>query len=139
LADPLAALAGMQERLAYYAANVAEYHAKFLDVSVRLSAERERAAQIGREQGNDAQQAYDRERVRPLVIENSVLVLNFRYFGLAALSMRRFVGGRMYLLLKVRNAASPQDAAWMMFLERYASFVADFETTVMPVLVDADF
>jgi hypothetical protein len=139
LADPLAALAGMKERLAYYAANVGDYHTRFLDAAGRLNAERDRAAQIGKEQGNEARQAYDREHVRPLVLENSALVLNYRYFGLAALQMRRFVGGRMYLLLKVRYAATPQDHAWTLFLEQYAAFVADFEDSIMPVLVDADF
>lgn len=139
LADPLLALAGMNERLTYYAANVGDYHDRYIDVNERLKAEREQAVKIGAEQGKDAQQAYDRERVRPLVLENSALVLNYRYFGLAALEMRRFVGGRMYLLLKARYAAAPQDPLWTLFLEQYAVFVGEFEKSIMPVLVDADF
>jgi hypothetical protein len=139
LADPLLALAGMSERLAYYAENVGTYYGKYLDVAARLKAERDQAVKIGTEQGKDAQQAYDREHVRPLVVEHSVLVLNFRYFGLAALDMRRFVGGRMYLLLKVKFAATPDDPTWRTFLDQYAGFVAEFESSIMPVLVDADF
>ena len=94
---------------------------------------------VGEEQGKDAQQAYDREFVRPLVLENSSLVLNYRYFGLAALSMRRFVGSRMYLMLKMKYVAAPEDALWKSFSEQYAAFVADFEKSIIPVLVDADF
>jgi hypothetical protein len=139
LADPLLALAGMSERLAYCAANVADYYGRFLKVSARLEAERAQAVKVGEEKGKDAQQEYDREFVRPLVLEKSSLVLNYRYFGLAALSMRRFVGSRMYLMLKVKYAAAPQDPAWPLFTEQYAAFVADFEKSIMPVLVDADF
>jgi hypothetical protein len=139
LADPLTAVAGMRERLSYYAANVADYHGRYLDVSARLQAAREQAVKVGEEKGKDVQQAYDREFVRPLVIENSSLVLNYRYFGLAALSMRRFVGSRMYLMLKVNYAAAPDDPAWRSFSEQFTAFVADFEAVIMPVLVDADF
>jgi hypothetical protein len=139
LADPLVALAGMRERLAYYAVNVADYHVRYLDVNARLEAERERAVKVGEEKGKDAQQAYDREFVRPLVLENSSLVLNYRYFGLAAFSMRRFVGSRMYLMLKMKYVAAPEDPLWRSFSDQYAAFVADFEKSITPVLVDADF
>ncbi|MCX7028589.1 MAG: hypothetical protein NTU62_00515 [Spirochaetes bacterium] len=139
LADPLAALDGIHERLAYYASNVAEYAGRHREVSARLAAERENAVKVGKEKGKDAQQEYDREFVRPLVLEASSLVLNYRWAGLAALSMRRFVGGRMYLLLKVKYAANLDDPTWTGFVDRYSSFVADFESGIMPVLVDADF
>jgi hypothetical protein len=139
LADPLLALAGMSERLAYYAANVSDYSTRYRDVNSRLKAERERAVKISTEQGSDAAKEYEREFVTPLVLENSSLVLNYRYFGLAAFSMRRFVGSRMYLMLKVKFAATPEDPVWTLFTERYAAFVAEFEKTIMPVLVDADF
>jgi hypothetical protein len=139
MADPLAALAGMRERLAYYAANVGYYHGRSLDLAARITAERDRAEKVGKEQGNEAQQAYDREHVRPLVLENAFLILNYRYFGLAALDMRRFVGSRMYLLLKVKYAASTGDPVWTRFQDQYTTFTADFENSIMPVLVDADF
>ncbi|MCX6376984.1 MAG: hypothetical protein NTU88_13290, partial [Armatimonadetes bacterium] len=41
LEDPMAAIAGMHDRLAYYASNVSDYHSRFIDVSSRLKAERE--------------------------------------------------------------------------------------------------
>lgn len=139
LADPLLALARMNERLAYYAEGVAGYYGRYLDVAARLKAEREQAVKVGAEQGKDAQQAWDREHVRPLLLEHSALVLNYRYFGLAALDMRRFVGSRMYLLLKAQYLAASDDPTWRTFLGLYADFVADFEKSIMPVLVDADF
>ncbi len=139
LSDPLGSLSGMNERLAYYVANATEYHDKALDVKARIDAEREQAVKVGAEKGREAQQAYDREFVRPLVLEHSSLVLNYRYFGLAALSMRRYVGSRMYLMLKLNYVAAPEDALWVAYSERYAAFVADFEHGIMPVLVDADF
>lgn len=139
LADPLAALSGMRDRLAYYTANVSDSYAWFLDAKSRLQAAREAMAEVGRKEGKDAAEAYEKQFVAPLVSENKSAVLEYRYYALAALEMRRFVGSRMYLLLKVAYAATPDDPTWKSFLGQYAAFVADFESGIVPVLVDADF
>jgi len=139
LAEPLAALAGMRERLAYYVSNVADFRAKYLDVNARLKAARENMIKVKQEKGADAAAAFEKEFVTPLVVQNGGLVLNYRYFGVAALSMRRFVGSRMYLMLKAKYAATPDDPVWTGFVERYADFLEEFEKSIVPVLVDADF
>jgi hypothetical protein len=139
LADPLLALAGMRERLAYYASNVADFRSRYLDVNSRLRVARENMIKVKQDQGADAAAVYEKEFVTPLVVQNGGLVLNYRYFGVVALSMRRFVGSRMYLMLKVKYAAAPEDPVWTAFAEQYAEFVKEFEKSIMPVLVDADF
>lgn len=139
LAEPLATLAGMRERLAYYALNVAEFRNRYLDVNARLKAARQTMIAMKQEQGADAAAAYENDVVTPLMVQNGGLVLNYRYFGVVALSMRRFVGSRMYLMLKVMYATTPEDPVWMDFLDQYAIFVNEFEKSIMPVLVDADF
>lgn len=139
LADPLSALTGMRERLSYYAENVSSYLARQRDVFAQLEAERDRMAKVREEKGKEAADTYEKEFVTPLVLTNSNLVLNYRYFGLAALSMRRFVGGRMYLLLKLKYLANPADPAWIGFVSQYEAFIAEFDSRIMPVLVDADF
>lgn len=139
LADPLAALSGMRDRLAYYAASVSASYGWFLDAKSRLKSAREAMAEVGQKEGKDAAAAYEKQFVAPLVSENQSAVLEYRYFGLAALEMRRFVGSRMYLLLKVAYAATPDAPAWTSFARQYAAFVADFERDIVPVLVDADF
>ena len=60
-------------------------------------------------------------------------MLNYRYFGISASVMRRFVGSRMYLLLKAKYAATPDDPVWEGFVEKYAEFVEVFEESIMPV------
>jgi hypothetical protein len=139
LSDPLAALDGLSQRLWYYSANALEYYAQQQETFARLEAERTQLGKVRAEKGKEAADAYEKESVTPLVHDNASLVLNYRYFALAALSMRRFVGGRMYLLLKMKYLSNPDDPAWTGFVARYKVFVSDFEASIMPVLIDADF
>lgn len=139
LVDPLASLEGMQERLAYYADNVKRSYARFLDVQARLEASRAAMAEEGRKDGQDAATAYEQRFVKPLRDEYRNAVLEYRYYARSALEMRTFVGSRMYLLLKVRYVAAPDDPVWQSFTRQYAAFLADFEDAIVPVLVDGDF
>ena len=100
LADPIAAVDGLQERLAYYAENAGAFRAEYATFKARLDAERQQVKAVEKEKGLEAAQAYEREHVSPLLQPTRNLFLNARYFLLAGFSMRRFVGGRMYLLLK---------------------------------------
>jgi steroid 5-alpha reductase family enzyme len=64
--------------------------------------------------------------------------MNVRFSALAALSLRRFVGGRLYVLMKERYINHPDDPAYKDFLSRYDSILSDFEKSIIPFLVQAD-
>jgi hypothetical protein len=139
LADPPAALVGLRERLLYYAVNAGDLRAKYQESKSLMDSERTLVKQIEKEKGLEAAQVYEREHVAPMIVPTQNLFLNARYFLLAAFSMRRFVGSRMYLLLKTTYVGDPENPAWMGFLKGYQSFLEQYESHVAPFLVDADF
>ena len=57
---------------------------------------------------------------------------------MAALSLRRYVAGRLYVTLKARYITEPRSEAWTGFLARYNELLKGFETAIAPHLVEAD-
>jgi hypothetical protein len=138
LADPLAAMTSIENSLAEYEKNVADYNATYLEYKARLDEERQKRLQISKEQGADAAAKYQQDVITPLSLQTGHLFLNVRYFSLAALSMRRFVVGRLYLSLKARYIVNPDDPTWTEFVSRFDDFLSSFEQSISPQLVAAD-
>lgn len=138
LADPMAALDSIETQMASYAASVADYAARFADSTKNLAAERENRNKILADKGKDEAAKYEDQVVTPLALTTGYLFLNTRYYALAALSLRRFVAGRLYVTLKARALASPSDPAWKGFLDRYESLIQSFENTIVPQLTAVD-
>jgi hypothetical protein len=138
LADPLAAMTSMESSLAEYIKNVSEYNTTYLQYKARLDEERQNRLQISKEKGADEAAKYQEQVITPLSLQTGHLFLNVRYFSLAALSMRRFVAGRLYVLLKTRYITNPDDPTWTEFLSRFDNFLSSFEQSISPQLVTAD-
>jgi hypothetical protein len=138
LADPMAALAGIQTVMDGYAADVTKYAADFKDASTLLATERANRVKVTDDQGADAGQKYETDVVTPILQQAVALGLDLRYSTLAALSLRRFVAGRLFVLMKARSLAEPSADAWTSFLARYQQILVDFETSIAPHLVEAD-
>jgi hypothetical protein len=138
MADPNAAMDGALARLQYYAQNATQYVEQYRQSKARLDEARAKMVQINTEQGKDAAQRFNQETVGPLVMETASEFLNSRYFMLAGLSLRRFVGGRVYLLLKTKYIMNQDDQAWIEFQGRYQAMLTEFESTLLPLLSDVD-
>ena len=138
LGDPLTALERIAERMEYYVRSVEEYLALYEEYKTAVEAEREKKAAIAQSQGREAATAYEGELITPLAVKGFNASLNTRYFALAALSLRRFVGGRLYVLLKSKHIAAPEDRTYGVFLTRFVSLLGDFERLIVPHLGEAD-
>ena len=138
LADPEAALASIETAMASYIRDVNDFDASFKEYSQKLADERAAAVKITDEQGKDAGQKYQSDVVFPLMNQTSALSLNLRYSTLAALSLRRFVSGRLFVMLKARYITEPQSEAWTSFVARFNEILQSFETSIAPHLVEAD-
>jgi hypothetical protein len=136
LADPLAAIDGMRERLAYYSEVARDFRDDYTAYKARLDSEIQQSKQMRSGKSPEEVKAYEREHVVPLLTPTQNLYINARYHLLAAAAMRRFVGGRIYLLLKIQHLAAPDDAEWKRFVERYAVFLEEYESAIAPFLVD---
>jgi hypothetical protein len=138
LADPLTAMTSIETAMASYIKDVNDFDASFKEYSQKLADERANAVKITDEKGKDAGQKYQSDVVFPLMNQTAALSLNLRYSTLAALSLRRFVTGRLYVALKAKYIAEPGSDAWTSFLARYHELLGSFEASIAPHLVEAD-
>ena len=138
LADPLAAMQTIETTMAGYIKNVTEYDAAYKEYNQKLNDVRKEREKIFREQGADAATKFLHETELPLSVKTSFLVLNVRYFSLAALSLRRYVGGRLYVFLKAYYINHPDDPKWTDFTTRFDSLLSLFENSIAPQLLPVD-
>jgi hypothetical protein len=138
LADPMAALTNVESAMDGYIKAVEENSAGFDESSQKLAAEREKRKQIGEREGKDAAAKYENEVITPISLTSGHYFLNMRFNALAALSLRRFVAGRLYVFLKARSLANPDDVEWIQFLSRYNALLDKFESSVIPHIVPVD-
>lgn len=138
LVDPVAALANMGIAMDGYVKAVEENSAGLDESSKRLASEREKRRQIGELEGKDAAAKYEADVITPLAVTTGYYFLNLRYNALAALSLRRFVVGRLYLFLKTRSMTSPESGPWNEYATKYNELLKKFELSITPHLVDND-
>ncbi len=138
LEDPLLAMERIQDRLDYYIDNVNEYFALFREYDQRLADERDILAEIQGREGDEAAGKFRREVISPLAEKRANLYINLRFYSLAALSLRRYVGGRLYLFMKARYITDPADPLYRQYRERFRDFLDGFEDAIVPHLVDID-
>jgi hypothetical protein len=138
LQDPLSAVTSIGERLDAYIRDIEEYWTLYRQYKERLDAERQVMVDIEGKQGKEQARRYNLDTVMPLAVQSGNLFLNVRYFTLAALSLRRFVGARLYLFLKAQSFAQPDEPLYLDFLDRYSRFLETYESSIVPHLVEAD-
>lgn len=138
LSDPEAALASIEAAMATYEKDVADYLKLFNEYNDNLTMERANYASILKAKGADEARKQNEEVVYPLMLKTVALGLNVRYSTLAALSLRRFVAGRLYVSVKAQNIARMESAGWTSFSTRYQELLNRFEQSVVPQLVEAD-
>ena len=72
----------------------------FLEYKARLDETKDKRAQVLADKGAAETALFDQNVLIPLTVKTATVYLNIRLFSLAALSMRRFVAGRLYLFMK---------------------------------------
>lgn len=137
LADPEQAIERVATRLEFYTDSVTQWYTQFEAYNARLKDERAKAREIAAKQGAEAARKHQDEVVLPLAGQTMNLGLNVRYYALAALSLRRYVAGRMYVTLKARAMVGPPGTLGA-FYGVYGGILDRFEKLVVPHLVEAD-
>jgi hypothetical protein len=138
MADPVAAIRSVGSQLETYIAEIEKYDSLFNEYYQRLQQERRTRAEIAEKQGVEQARKYEGEVVFPLSLQTGNLFLNRRYYSLAALSLRRFIGGRMYMILKSRYILNASDETYGQFRSEFDALLQRFEAVVVPWLVEAD-
>ena len=137
LADPAAAIQDVVGQLEFYIAKTEEAWSLYQEYSARLQQERQIQRDLIKAGRAEEARAQEKGVVFPLSLETANLVLNYRYHALAALSLRRYVAGRMYLLLKagqIRESTGLANA----FHTKYEQLLTAFEKHIVPRLLEVD-
>ena len=103
-----------------------------------LKSEEEKAKEILKMKGIEERDKYFKANVSPLRAEVTYLFLNIRHYALSSLSLRRFVLGRMYMILKGRYINDLIDPTYQGFLKVKADILETFEREVVPHIVIQD-
>ena len=103
-----------------------------------LALERENLDTIKKKEGDDAAKAYYTDKVLPLEAETSYQVLNIRYYALSALSLRRYILSRLYMLMKIKYIADPVNQTYIDYLYAHNQLLQLFEKRIVPYLVEDD-
>jgi hypothetical protein len=138
LADPVAAMTSIETTLNDYIKNVTDYKATYLEYKAKLEDVKTKRAQMVKEKTANEVAAFDNDVGIPLSIQTATVYLNVRFFSLGALSMRRFIAGRLYLYMKAQSITHPDDPRWTGFLVSFNEMLSRFEQSIAPQLDAAD-
>lgn len=138
LKDPAGVLENLSDRLVEFSNEAVDNHSLFENSSEELAVMREKLTDLSAKKDDEGKKKFYSEEVFPKEIETSNLVLNYRYYALSALSLRRYVLGPMYVQMKTRYIADVDNREYKNFLSEYERFLRIFEEKVVPYLVEAD-
>jgi hypothetical protein len=139
LEDPIGTLLNIETSLKGYIQELKEVEPLYLDANGRLQALYEEESKIKEEEGGDAALKYHEEFVVPLMLETKYHILNIRYLALSALSLRRYVLGRVYLILKSNYITDMNNEVYTEFLKNFYRIIGDYEVSIIvKYLVEAD-
>jgi hypothetical protein len=99
---------------------------------------RERYSRIREEQGREKAAEYHKENIEPYEAEATPMFVNIRYYALSALSLRRHILGRLYMLLKTEYINDLDNPRYTGFLKQYEEVLENYRNNVSPLLVEAD-
>lgn len=137
-ADPGTAVDGLRLQLESYAREIASLVPEYEEAVRQLELERQRLETVEERDGPEARRTQYETVVYPLEVRTSYLRVNMRYHALSALSLRRYVLGRLYLMMRTGYMGRTDEAPYRRFLEAYDRALEVFEREIVPYLVQAD-
>jgi hypothetical protein len=135
--DPVAAATGVETRLKDLIEKLNRAYDVYSESFRKLKQERETLFSYSDDQKEEKSKFY-KSTVFPLEVQTSNLFLNVRYYALSALSLRRYVVGRMYIIMKTHSIKNLNNQVYKDFLSVHTEILALFEKEVVPHLVEAD-
>jgi hypothetical protein len=136
--DPVAAAEKVEKQLDQYIEQIRILRPLHEQRSAEAKAARTRMLELNKTDEAAARGLRD-STVAPLEREAHSLFVNLRFQCLSALSLRRFVQGRLYLLAKTQHITQPTSSVYQEFLRAHGRILQKFEAEVVPAsLVEAD-
>ena len=140
LADPVAGIKRIQNQMIEYANLMMELKSLYNATYGDLEAAREELKKIVENKGKDstAYEDFRQETLFPLQAMSLGYFVNYRYYLLSALSLRRFIMGRMYVAMKTKYIADKANEMYKDFMESYNTLLDYYNWQISPNLVERD-
>ena len=136
--DPVAALDAVGKQMDALIAELKKVEPVYLKLKPQLdSARAEMKTLLDAGKKDDAQKYY-KASVNPIEVDITNTYLNIKYWALSALSLRRYVMGRMFLLTTIQHLKNPDDPAYKTFVRDFQSIQARFDQAIIPYIVPAN-
>lgn len=137
LADPEAGVKRVKAQLETFVKEIEAILPEYEAVRKKMDENRKTYRELKDTNPEEAGEYYA-EQVEPHVLLAGRMYRNLRYYSLSALSMRRYVLGRLYMEIKSRYITDLENPAFVGFLSIYKECLALFENSITPLLVEAD-
>ena len=134
LENPVRAVQGHTRRLEQFAEQIEILIPLYEDTDRRFKEARVKADELE----GDARQKFFEEQVVPLRAKTAEYYRNLRFYALSGLSLRRYVLGRMYLLLSMNYLNQPDSTVYEQFREVYQGALDVYERRIVPALIPSD-
>jgi len=138
LDDPLGSIQAVRTRMEQLAAELRPWEEAWRESRERLEELRQERRRIEAEEGREPANEFYREEVLPKEVRTSNLRLNVRYWTLSALSLRRHVAGRIYVLVRTRYITRPDRELYRNYIEEHERTVEYFRDVFVPHLSRLD-
>ncbi len=132
--EPARSVALLETRLQELAAGYQEYQ----QIANEIQAQIDELREVFDEAATEEEQNRIRDELRPTQEQGRAAVLNYRYYALSGLSLRRYVLGNLYMRMKTRYIMDLDNPTLASFMTAYEQFLAEFEARVVPGLVERD-
>jgi len=134
LASPARAVAGHTRRLQQFADQIETIIPLYEESKAKLDAANAKLQTLD----GDARQTFFEQDVAPIRAKTADYYDNMRFYALSGLSLRRYVLGRMYLLLSLEYIDDPDNPAYRDFLDAYDEALSVYERRIVPILDPRD-
>ncbi len=121
-----------------YLADVKKLDPEYNRLKSELSNERAVLKKMANGDQKDQSQTYYQDKVHPLELQTTNTVLNLRYWVLSALSLRKYVMGRMFLLTTLQHLKGDDSIDYKTFLTLFNQIDSKFRQTAIKYLQPTD-
>ncbi|MBN2354166.1 MAG: FecR domain-containing protein [Spirochaetales bacterium] len=135
--DPVGSLKLVEAELNGYMKKIETMDVEYKEKIEWFKNEFSKLDEIEKTQGKEAR--YKRyHEISPIGNEASYLAIDIRFQTIMALSLRRFVLGRMYFFIKLKYINNYSDKTYIAFMTEYRSILQTFTTVTQSHVVDQD-
>ncbi len=128
--DPVASVSKVEDLTNEYIAKIEGLWKDYLNKWVEYETEWAKWKKIAEEQGEEASVGYFDENVLPLGNAAADIFKEIRYNSLSLLSLRRYVVGRMYLLIRTKFIGNEKEKVYINFMNIFDQLIKPYNDQI---------